>query len=78
MIGFDYDNSSTPKETTIYASLLNHSNQCGCTEVRFKEVNTNIDVVLDILLAAKTNLKKIRVVLLDATDCNSAHKVYIQ
>ena len=78
LLGFDYSNAGDTKVTTIYATLSNHSNQCGCSEVRFKEINTNINVVLDILLAAKTNLKRVRVDLLDAADCNSAQKVYLQ
>ena len=81
LLGFDYTpvSGTVPEKTNIYASLLNHSNlHCGCTEVRFEEVNTNIDVVLDILLAAKTNFKKVRIDLLDANNCDSAFRVFIQ
>ena len=78
LVGLDYNNNSTPKTTTIFVAVSNHDNQCGCPIIRFKEENTNIDVVLDILLAAKTNYKKVRINLLDANDCRSAFGVYIQ
>lgn len=68
------DNSSG----TIYMSVLSSSNQCSCTSVRFTAGNADTKMVLSILMAAKLAEKKVRVDLLDAKNCNSAYRVYIQ
>lgn len=63
---------------TIYASVSSSSNECSCTNVRFTEANTDTNAALSILLAAKMAEKKVRIDLLDKTNCNTAYRVYIQ
>lgn len=63
---------------TIYASISSNTNECSCTNVRFTEANTDTKSALSILLAAKMADKKVRIDLLDKTNCNTAYRVYIQ
>ena len=62
---------------SIYAGVTEHNNQCGCNSFRFKEINTDTQMALSILLSAKLSDKEIRVDLKDENDCNSAFKLYI-
>lgn len=62
----------------LYAQLNSTTNECSCSVVRFKTENTDTKMVLSILLAARMSSNKVRVDLLDSTDCDSAYKVYIQ
>lgn len=62
----------------IYSGVSDHSNQCGCTNFRFKEIYTDHKVALSVLMSAKMSNKKVRIDILDETDCNSAYRVYVQ
>ena len=62
----------------IYANTSSIKNQCSCSEVRFKVANTDTNMALGILLAAKMAGKTVRVDLNDPTDCNTASRVYIE
>ena len=62
---------------SIYSSVTEHNNQCGCSSFRFKEINTDTQMALSILLSAKLSDNKIRVDLKDENDCNSAYQLYI-
>jgi hypothetical protein len=70
LVGLDYAGN-------IYASTSSNNEKCSCTSVRFREGNTDIKAALSILLAAKMADKKVRIDLLDKTDCNTAARVYI-
>lgn len=65
-------------DNTIYATTVSTSNECSCTNVRFRAQNTNTQMVLSILLSAKIANQKVRIDLLDTNDCNSAFRVYVQ
>ena len=62
----------------IFASVTSDTNECGCKSVRFNRDNTDTEAALSVLLSAKLANKKVRVDILDRTDCNSAYRVYIQ
>lgn len=62
----------------IYANVTSVDNQCSCTTVRFYESNVDTNKVLSILLAAKFANKKVRVDFIDANDCDTADRVYIE
>lgn len=62
----------------IYASIISTPNECGCRHVRFAPANTDTKSALSILLAAKMANKKVRIDLLDKTNCDTAYRVYIQ
>ena len=64
--------------TLIFADVSSNSNACSCAEVRFKPENTDINIALSILLAARLSGKEVRIDLKDAEDCDSANNVYIQ
>jgi len=63
---------------SVYAVTTSSSNECSCTAVRFSQVNTDTKMALSILVAAKMTNKKVRIDILDATDCNSGYRVYLQ
>jgi len=64
--------------STIYASISSSSNECSCTSVRFSETNADTKIALSILLAAKMANKKVRIDLLDKTNCNTGYRVFVQ
>lgn len=66
------------KNGMVYAGVSGHDNACGCNEVRFTPTNTDTKMVLAILLAAKTSGKLVRIDVLDAKNCNSGYRVYLQ
>lgn len=72
LVGLD---SST---STVYARTNSIKNQCSCSSVRFKFANTNTNMALSILLAAKMAGKTVRVDLNDPSDCNTASRVYVE
>lgn len=72
MVGLDHPSG------TIYVKVLSSSNECSCTGVRFTSANTDVEKALSILLAAKLADKKVRIDFLDANNCNSAYRVYLQ
>lgn len=63
---------------TIYATLKDGNNNCNCTAVRFKPENTNTEMALSILLAAKIAKNKVRIDLIDEKSCDSAYRVYLE
>lgn len=63
---------------TVYVSISSSSGQCSCTSVRFTSANTDTQMALSILMAAKLAEKKVRIDFLQANNCNSAYRVYIQ
>jgi len=63
---------------TVYAGVSEHDNKCGCASFRFTDANTDKDMALSILLAARMSQKKVRIDLLDSTNCDSAYRVYIE
>ncbi len=65
------------KAGNIYASLSNGNKTCSCSHARFKPENTNVEMALSILVAAKSANKKVRIDFLDENNCNSAYRVYI-
>ena len=73
MVGLD------SRQSTIYASVAESNNACGCRSFRFSEENTggNNKMALSILLTAKATGKLVRVDLLDESNCNSAFRVYL-
>lgn len=72
LVGLDSTNGN------VYVGVTEHNNNCNCDGVRFKEVNADTDKALSVLLSAKMSEKKVRIDFLDANDCDSAHRVYIQ
>jgi len=65
-------------EGQVYASVSEHNNGCSCSRFRFRPSNTKTDMVLSILMAARLAEKKVRVDLKNASDCNSAYRIYIE
>ena len=63
---------------SVYAATTSVSNECSCAAVRFRPEITDTKMALSVLLSAKLAGKKVRVDLLDASDCNSAFRVYVQ
>jgi hypothetical protein len=72
LVGLDHNNGR------LFAGVSGHNNGCGCNNFRFYDTNTNVDRALSILLSAKMSGAKVRIGLLDRTDCNSAETVYLQ
>lgn len=62
----------------LYAAVSSSSNECSCDQFRFKPEDTDVNMALSILLSAKMADKKVRIDLDDATDCNTAVRVYVQ
>lgn len=71
LVGLDHPSG------TVYVNVIS-SGQCSCTTIRFKSENTDTKMALSILLAAKMADKKVRIDFLDANNCNSANRVYIE
>lgn len=63
---------------TIFVRTESSSNDCGCGNVRFTSSNTDVEMALSILLAAKMSDRTVRIDLLEAGNCNSAYRVYIE
>lgn len=61
----------------VFVSLSGHNNGCEASYVRFKASETDVDMALSILLAARMADKKVRIDLKDKNDKNSAYRVYI-
>lgn len=62
----------------VYATTTSSSNECSCSHVRFKPENTDTKMALSVLLAARMAGKEVRIDLIDASDCNSAYRVYLE
>ena len=66
----------------VFASLKSEGNGCGCSHVRFKPQNTEVDMALSILMAAKVSSDKVRVDFKDSSEgvanCDSGYRVYLQ
>ena len=63
---------------TIYAALKDGNNNCNCSSVRFKPENTNTEMALSILLAAKVAKNKVRIDLMDEKSCDTAYRFYLE
>ncbi len=65
---------------TIYVGVSGGVSSCGsnCASFRFTSVNTDTSKVLDILVAAKTLNKTVRIDRPHTASCNSAYRVYIE
>lgn len=62
----------------VYASVDSHSNECSCNNFRFKPENTETEMALSILLSAKLADREVRVDLLNADNCDTAYRVYVE
>lgn len=62
----------------VYATTTSSSNECSCSNVRFRPENTDTKMALTVLLSAKMADKMVRIDLLDPNDCNSAFRVFVQ
>lgn len=72
LVGLDSSNG------IVYARVSDHDNACGCNEFRFMPDNTDTKMALSVLLSARVSSRRVRIDVLDPTNCNSAHRVYIQ
>ena len=63
---------------SVYAKVASTTNECSCNEIRFVPSNTDTKMALSILLAAKLADKKVRIDLLNPSDCNTGFRVYVQ
>lgn len=61
----------------LYVAVSGHNNGCNKNYFRFKASETDTDMALSILLAAKMAGKKVRIDLKNKDDRNSAYRVYI-
>jgi len=71
LIGLDSSSS------TVFAGTPSSNNECSCTSFRFLKANTDTSMALSILLSAKMGVKKVRIDLLEAGNCDSAFRVYL-
>lgn len=63
----------------IYVDVSGHDNGCGCNAFRFiPGATNNTKAALGILLTARSSGKKVRIDLVEAANCNSASRVYLQ
>lgn len=62
----------------IYVTTRESNRQCGCNNMRFSPARANTDHVMSVLLAARLANKKVRIDLENASNCNTAYRVYIQ
>lgn len=66
-------------DSRIFSNISGHQTTgCSCSHVRFLPHKADTDKVLSLLLAARFSDKTVRIDLLDATNCNSAYRVYIE
>ncbi|WP_444931237.1 hypothetical protein ACJJIF_05485 [Microbulbifer sp. SSSA002] len=63
---------------TVYADVTSLSNECSCDHARFTESNTDANMALTVLLAAKASGKGVRIDFIDAENCSSAYRVYLE
>lgn len=74
MVGMDGKNGDSGM---VYVSVSGHNNGCNKSYFRFKSSNTDVDMALSVLMAAKMANKKVRIDLINKDDKNSAFRVYI-
>jgi hypothetical protein len=61
----------------VFAAITSTTEECGCTQVRFKTANGDTKMALSVLLSAKLSGKTVRIDLVESGDCNSAYRVYL-
>jgi len=62
---------------SIYVGISQSNKECSCNYFRFYSTNTDTNKALSILMSAKMSGKKVRIDILDSSNCNTGYRVYL-